>query len=207
MDLIIDFLNFLQPYGTLSYFVMFAVLLLCGLGLPMPEDIVLVTGGILASRGITDFWVTNFVCLAGVLIGDGFVLTIGKTFGPRVKETWLFRRLITPKLDEKVQSVFLKWGDKVVFLARFMPGLRTPIFLTAGIYKTSYAKFLVLDGSAALISVPVWIWIGELFGGNLELLYKKMKQFQVGILVAVVVIVVLLFVRNRILSRLKVPAA
>lgn len=197
MDLVIDFLNFLQPYGTLSYVVMFAVLLLCGLGLPLPEDIVLVTGGILASRGITELWLTNVVCMAGVLIGDGFVLTIGKTIGPRVKQTWLFRRIITPKMDEKVQAVFLRWGDKVVFLARFMPGLRTPIFLTAGIYKTSYSKFLALDGSAALISVPVWIWIGELFGYNLELLAQKMKQFQVGILVVVAVLLIVFFVRNR----------
>jgi membrane protein DedA with SNARE-associated domain len=100
-------------------------------------------------------------------------------------------------MDEKVQAVFLRWGDKVVFLARFMPGLRTPIFLTAGIYKTSYARFLALDGSAALISVPVWIWIGELFGYNLELLAQKMKQFQVAILVAVAIVLLFLFIRNR----------
>jgi membrane protein DedA with SNARE-associated domain len=190
MELLLDLLNFLQPYGTYSYVLMFVVLLACGFGFPMPEDVVLVTGGILAARGITDFWMTNVVCMAGVLIGDGTVFTIGRLIGHRVKQTWLFRRLVSPEMDERVDRVFSRWGDRVVFVARFMPGLRTPIFLTAGIYRIKYRKFFALDGSAALISVPVWIWLGELFGDNLELLYAKMKQMQAGVLASLVVIII-----------------
>jgi membrane protein DedA with SNARE-associated domain len=66
-------------------------------------------------------------------------------------------------------------------MARFMPGLRTPIFMTCGIYQVSFWKFLTLDGLAALISVPVWVYVGVIFGENLELLEQKIRQFQVGI--------------------------
>ena len=66
-------------------------------------------------------------------------------------------------------------------MARFMPGLRTPIFMTCGIYQVGFWKFLTLDGLAALISVPVWVYVGVIFGENLELLEQKISQFQVGI--------------------------
>jgi membrane protein DedA with SNARE-associated domain len=178
MDIIIEFLQWLQPYEQHSYAVMFGVLLLCGFGFPMPEDVVLVTGGILAASGVTDLWWTQGVCFMGVILGDGVVFSVGRIMGARVRQTWLFRLVLSPKRDVKVQKVFEKYGDKVVFVARFMPGLRMPIFTMAGVYRVSPVKFFGLDGLAALISVPVWIYLGYIFGENLELLHQKMRSIQ-----------------------------
>ena len=181
MQLLIDLLSFLTPYGPHSYYVMFAILIACGFGFPMPEDIVLITGGMLASRNITDTSTVIMVCMAGVLCGDSAVFLFGRKFGPALKTKKLFRRIISPKVDNRVDTIIQKYGDKVIFMARFMPGLRTPIFMTCGIYQVSFWKFLTLDGIAALISVPVWVYVGVIFGENLELLEQKIRQFQVGI--------------------------
>lgn len=181
MRLIIDLLAFLMPYGTLAYIIMFMILLACGFGLPLPEDIVLITGGILSSHEVTNFWVTLGVCLAGVLIGDSIIYTAGRTMGERIKKTRVFNILVKRERDEKIQYWFSRYGDKVIFFARFMPGLRTALFLTSGIYKVPAWKFITLDGIAALISVPLWVWLGHLFGSNLELLEKKMHQLKIGI--------------------------
>lgn len=204
MQLLIDLLNFLTPYGPHSYYVMFAILIACGFGFPMPEDIVLITGGMLASRDITDFWIVNAVCMAGVLGGDSAVFLIGRRFGPGLKQKKFFRRIVSEKIDKRVDRVIQKYGDKVIFMARFMPGLRTPIFMTCGIYQVRYWKFFTLDGLAALISVPLWIYVGLIFGENLEMLERKIKQFQVGIyslLGAVVVLfIVYALVKRRVMS-------
>lgn len=181
MQLIIDLLEFLTPYGTYAYILMFLILLACGFGLPLPEDVVLITGGILSSYDVTNYWMTFAICMAGVLIGDGTIFFFGRTLGSRIKKTRLFSYLIKEERDLKIQYWFRKYGVKIIFLARFMPGLRTPLFLSAGIYKVSAWKFFLLDGFAALISVPAWIWIGFVFGENLEVLEKKMRQFQFGI--------------------------
>lgn len=206
MQILIKLLAFLTPYGTHSYFVMFGILLACGFGLPMPEDVVLVTGGILSSHGVTSFWVTNAVCMAGVLIGDFTIFYLGRRFGPRIKTVGIFKRIFTEKRDQAVRGIFEKYGDKVIFMARFMPGLRTPIFLSTGIYQVKPWKFLLLDGSAALISVPLWIYIGDLFGQNLEELEVKMKQFQFGIYFILVGLVVLFItytvIKKRALSKI-----
>ena len=181
MRLIIDLLAFLMPYGTLAYFIMFLILLACGFGLPLPEDVVLITGGMLSSHGVTNHWVTLVICMAGVLIGDSVIFTAGRTMGDRIKKTRLFSYLAKKERDQKIQFWFSKYGDKVVFFARFMPGLRVALFLSSGIYRVPAWKFFLLDGVAALISVPLWIWLGFLFGSNLELLEKKMSQLQFGI--------------------------
>lgn len=180
MTLIINLLEFLTPYGMASYVIMFAILLACGFGFPMPEDVILVTGGMLAARGITSFEVTHVLCMAGVLIGDGIIFTIGKYFSDRVASSRFYRRIITPSREKKINKLYAKHGDKMLFIARFTPGLRMPMFLTAGIFKVSTWKFLAIDGFAALISVPVWISIGYVFGKNLELLDAKIQQYQVA---------------------------
>lgn len=181
MQQLINLLAFLTPYGTHSYFVMFGILIACGFGLPMPEDVVLITGGILASHEVTHFWGVVVVCMAGVLMGDGIVFGLGRYFGPSIKKKGIFKKIFTEKIDQRAQAIIHKYGDKVVFMARFMPGLRTPIFLTCGVYQVKPWKFLLLDGTAALISVPLWIYVGYVFGQNLEELEQKIRHVQVGL--------------------------
>ena len=85
MDYLINFLDFIQPYGKLGLFVIFLVLIACGFGLPLPEDIPLISSGILSGRGIIDFWSANLVGFSGVLIGDGAIFAIGYFKGQKIK--------------------------------------------------------------------------------------------------------------------------
>jgi membrane protein DedA with SNARE-associated domain len=209
MQVLIDLLAFLTPYGVYSYYVMFGLLIACGFGLPMPEDIILITGGILSARHATDLWIVNLVCMVGVLGGDAVVFFMGRRFGPTIKSVGIFKRVINEKNDRRVMNVFSKFGDKVIFMGRFMPGLRMPLFLTAGIYQVPPWKFFLLDGAAALISVPLWIYLGYLFGANLEELEHKVRQFQVGIYVAVAAAVLLFILfsvlKKRTMNRIEQP--
>ena len=191
MKILIDLLNFIQPYGTYSYFVILAVLLACGFGLPLPEDITLVAAGILAARNIIDFNSAVSLCMVGVLLGDGIVFGLGSRYGTRLRNTKFFSIIIPERRDAAVKAVLQKYGDKVIFMARFMPGLRTPIFFATGSYHVSFWKFLFLDGFAALISVPLWVYVGFLFGSNLEELEKVVRKAQFGIYTALAFLIVL----------------
>ena len=181
MKLLIDLLHFIQPYGSYSYGVILAVLLACGFGLPLPEDVTLVAGGILASRDIIDFKFTVAVCMVGVLAGDGTIFFLGSRYGKRLRRAKFFSLVLPEKRDAAVKSIFDKYGDKVIFMARFMPGLRTPLFFATGSYHVPFWKFFMLDGLAALISVPLWVYVGYLFGANLEELERVMRHAQAGI--------------------------
>lgn len=168
--------TFFTDYG---YWAVFGVLIACGFGLPIPEDISLVAGGIISGLAYTHVHTMFLVGMAGVLIGDGIVFTAGRMLGERVFSLPLVRRVMTPTRYAQVQSKFSRYGNWVVFTARFMPGLRTPIFLTAGATRqVSFLRFLLLDGFAALISVPVWVYLGYLGANNREWLAQMISRGQ-----------------------------
>lgn len=195
MRALLDLLAFLTPYGTHSLIVIFAILLACGFGLPMPEDIILISAGILASHGIIDLYHAHLVCFFGVIIGDGIIYLLGMKLGPQIKNRGPFKKILTPERNERVTEIFRKYGTKVIFMARFMPGLRMPIFLTSGMFHVKWWIFLGLDGFAALISVPVWVYLGYLFGSNLEQLEKITHQFQVALYTALGLAIVFFIVK------------
>lgn len=179
---LIDLLEgFFAEYG---YIAVFGVLVACGFGVPIPEDITLVAGGIMAGLGHANVHWMVVVGLAGVLVGDGLMFTAGKVFGTRILRFRLIARIMTPKRYLQVQEKFEKYGNWVLFVARFLPGLRTPIFISAGISgKVSYTRFFLMDGFAALISVPVWVYLGEFGAENRDWLMAKVHQFQMVIFI------------------------
>jgi membrane protein DedA with SNARE-associated domain len=98
---------------------------------------------------------------AGVMGGDSIIFLAGRFFGGRLRLAPWFQRVFPPAKQEKVEVLFERHGPTGMFLGRFLPGLRAPIFFTAGSMRVAYLKFLVFDGFAALISVPVFVWLGH----------------------------------------------
>lgn len=146
------------------YLGLFSVLLLCGLGLPLPEDVPLLLGGYLVHRELANLWMMFVVGMAGVLCGDMVLFMLGRTYGERILEHPLLRRVVTRDRLYWAESKFRNHGKVLIFAARFMPGARAVFFATAGIFRVRPLTFLLIDGTAALISVPAWIWIGYRFG-------------------------------------------
>ncbi|RQK88898.1 DedA family protein [Neisseria meningitidis] len=172
---------FFVEYG---YAAVFFVLVICGFGVPIPEDLTLVTGGVISGMGYTNPHIMFAVGMLGVLAGDGVMFAAGRIWGQKILKFKPIARIMTPKRYEQVQEKFDKYGNWVLFVARFLPGLRTAVFVTAGISrKVSYLRFLIMDGLAALISVPVWIYLGEYGAHNIDWLMAKMHSLQSGIFV------------------------
>lgn len=170
---------FFVEYG---YAAVFLVLLACGFGVPIPEDVTLVTGGVISGLGYTNVHVMVVVGMLGVLVGDGCMFAAGRIWGHKILQFKPIARVMTPKRYAQVQEKFDKYGNWVLFVARFLPGLRTPIFITAGISgKVSYLRFLLMDGFAALISVPIWVYLGDYGASNQAWLMEKIHQFQYGL--------------------------
>jgi membrane protein DedA with SNARE-associated domain len=198
-------LSWLVTFFTdFGYWAVFGVLIACGFGLPIPEDISLVAGGIISGLQFTHLPTMIVVGMAGVLLGDGIVFLVGRFYGQNVFSLPIIRRLMTADRFTLVQNQFTKYGNWVLFAARFMPGLRTPIFLTAGASgKISFLRFFLLDGGAALISVPVWVYLGYLGADNRDWLMQMIKRGQtvtyaaIGLLLVLAVIIFIVRKRNQ----------
>jgi membrane protein DedA with SNARE-associated domain len=147
--------------SPLSLWGPFFVLIMCGLGLPVPEDIVLVAAGAL---GVIDgrHWIeVTALMYAGVMLGDSTIFLAGRFFGARMRNSRWFQSYFSEKKQAKVENLFDRYHSWVLFVGRFLPGLRAPIFFTAGSTRVKFWKFFLFDGLAALISVPFFVWLGH----------------------------------------------
>jgi membrane protein DedA with SNARE-associated domain len=184
MDSLVDFL--LNFYGPTPYFLIFGILLLCGLGLPIPEDITLFAAGVLSYYGLTRVGPMILVSLVGVLLGDLIIFTLGRHFGRKLTKRWFFHKLLPDERLNAVQKQFHQRGNRLIFAARFMPGLRAPIYFSAGTLHLPYRIFLFYDGIAALISVPLIIGSVYHFGDELDKVVRVIQHAEHGILFVIV---------------------
>lgn len=183
--------------GASAYLVVLLCLLVCGLGVPIPEDITLVSAGILASAGNISLEGAMIVGIIGVLAGDAFLFFVGRKYGPKVF-TWPgFRKIFTPARISSARIRIHKDAKLICFIARFLPGLRSVIYLTAGTMGVKRSTFLLQDGMAAMVSVPLWVYVGYVFGQNLDYLLLLTKKLNISILVFLVLLVVIYFVATR----------
>src|SRR5262245_6942566 len=143
-----------------KYVAMFGILFMCGMGLPIPEEVTLVGSGLLVGWGDARFIPASIACVLGILAGDSIIFGLGYHYGPRFFKSRPMRFLLPPKRQLKVARFFGKHGLKAVFFARFFAGVRIGVYSYAGSQRMSWIKFLILDLLGALISGPTSVAIG-----------------------------------------------
>ena len=164
-------------------------LMLAGLGIPLPEDIPLIFGGVMAGAGKINVWIHFGISMFFIVVGDSSLYYIGRKVGRSSAGGGVVSKVLTTERREKVTGYYTKYGSWTVFVGRFIAGLRGAIFLTAGIVEFPFWRFVLLDFLAALISVPIWIWFGWTFGENWEVILEQAKSAQGWVLAGVALLV------------------
>ena len=147
-----------------SYPAVFLFLVLCGVGAPLSEELVIITGGLVVARTGASLSVMAFAAYLGIIAGDSALYRIGRSLGPRVFSHPKLSKMLTPARIGLLQKMFARRGAVAVFLARFLPGLRAPAFLLAGATGVPYRRFLLADAAAAWIPAMGMTWLGFRFG-------------------------------------------
>jgi membrane protein DedA with SNARE-associated domain len=173
-----------------TYAGLFLVLVLCGLGLPVPEDLALLTGGFLVHRGITQYPTTLAISFVGVVAGDNSLFFLGRRFGTSVLRYLGFvRPRILPRI-ERLKVFMDRHGHMAIFYARFLAGVRALVYLTAGSAGVTPRRFVVYDALGALISVPLMVSVGYFFGHQIDLAIRYLGGFDRLVLVAAVACII-----------------
>jgi len=161
-----------------TYVGVFLVLFVAGLGVPIPEELPVLASGILAREGLVRWWLALPVCLIGVLAGDASIYWIGRHWGERVLEWRPVRFLLSREREEALKASYRRHGVKIVFTARHLMGFRAAAFLTAGISRLPFGKFLAVDAAAAMIGVPIGFGLGFLFTDQLEGIMRDVRRLE-----------------------------
>lgn len=145
-------------HGSIA--LVFAWLLIGGLGAPLPEDAALLAAGMLIHRGITHPILAVVLVFVGVLGGDAILFFAARRLGPAAYQRKVFQRVLPVERRAKIERAYQRYGGRLVFLARHVAGLRAAVFAMAGIHGMRPRRFLFWDTLAACISIPFVIGLG-----------------------------------------------
>jgi membrane protein DedA with SNARE-associated domain len=167
-----------------SYLAIIFVLVIAGSGFPIPEEVPVITGGVLAANGTLEPLPALLCCLFGAIAGDCVMYWVGYHFGQGVlREHRWWSRFVTPERESQIEQMFRRHGLKVFFVARFLVGLRTPVYLTAGILRVSFRRFFLIDMICATSVVGTFFGLSYLFGQQIA---QQVRN--IGVLLTVAVI-------------------
>ncbi len=180
--------------------VVFGLFVLCGVGLPMPEEPILLmagavavelTGGGTAPDHHIQLVRMTLVCAAGILAGDLACFHLGRKVGRRILRFDVVRKIATRSRRVRAERFFQRYGAWSIFIARFFAGVRLVMYFSAGTsHRISYMRFLFMDFLGVLVSVPLSVWIGFV-------VYRELSDWQAakaklgvfhGILMAAIVV-------------------
>ncbi len=107
------------------------------------------------------------VLILGVVVSDGLLYGMGRFWGRRLLELRGIKRLVPPQKRQRIEENFDKYGVLVLLFARFLPTIRAPIFITAGIMRVPFKRFVMADGLYAIPGVSLLFflayWLGDSF--------------------------------------------
>ncbi|MGE0760820.1 MAG: DedA family protein [Pirellulaceae bacterium] len=187
--------NFILSHG--SYAAIILILALTGIGLPLPEEVPIVAAGVLSSSaaGRLNPWLAFLSCLLGACIGDSLMYGIGRYLGHAYlrKHPW-FARLLHEEREQRMEQLINQHGLKILLLARFLVGVRSPTYLAAGVMRTPYRKFLLADAFCSLVVVGISFWLSHFFGGWIGPRFRESQILITAIVVLIVVFAAVYFV-------------
>lgn len=182
---------FLRQY---SYLGVFGLILVFSFVIPLSKTLVLVAAGILASQGGGSFMGFTAISIAGFVIVDSVYFFLGYFMRERVFRLRVFSSDTRQKRIKKAEALFREREITTVFIARFLPYVRGPIFLVAGLNRMMPAKFIVIDAASSTLFVPLFVYLGYVMGENREKLLQYVDEGELILaIVAIVMVLLLLF--------------
>jgi membrane-associated protein len=177
-------LTFLHDYGVWVYALLFAIIFAeTGFVVTpfLPGDSLLFAAGALAAGGGLDVQVLVGLLITASIGGDNTNYWIGYHLGPRVFRSNQARFLNHEYLD-RTRGFYERHGGKTVFLARFLPILRTFAPFVAGVGRMPYARFLGFSVAGSISWVSLFVLAGYYFG-NIPVVRQNIMLVMLGIII------------------------
>jgi membrane protein DedA with SNARE-associated domain len=168
-------------HGFVAYLIVFGMLLAGSFGLPMPEDVALITAGAIVSAGQADLSIMTVVCYLGIVVGDVILYRFGWLAGPSILRRRWARRYFTAKRIRSLRENLERRTFLTIFIARHLFYLRTATFVFCGAVRVSFPRFFIADALAALITLPVMLGLGYLFAEHYNNIIAEVEQAKVYI--------------------------
>lgn len=189
MDTIIQFIF---EHAQYAHWIVFGALMLAGLNVPISEDLMIIFSAVLAATVIPENTIQLFLgVFFGCYLSDWVCYWIGRHFGPKLWNIRWFAKTFDQKKIDQVHQYYAKYGFWTLLIGRFIPfGVRNGLFLTAGLGKMPFGKFILSDGIACVLSNTALFSLAYMVGKNYEVLISSLKTFNIFLFAAFVVAII-----------------
>ena len=193
-------LDILLSHG--SYLGIVVFLILTGCGLPVPEEVPIIVAGLLSAQEVLVPQLALLACLVGAIAGDCMMYSIGYHFGHNLlKDHPKLAHFIRADREAKFEEMIQRHGLKVLFVARFMVGVRSPVYLAAGILRVPFRRFLLMDLFCATAVVGTFFGLTYFFGEQVAALFRGVEiGLTVTVLLVIAVVVAVFLWRRRVIA-------
>jgi membrane protein DedA with SNARE-associated domain len=178
-------IELLDQYG---YIGIFLGLLASGCGFPIPEELPVITAGIMVGHEGTalKWYIMLPVVIAGVVLGDGCLYAAGRVWGDRLLNIgWVKRNVVPPDKRAEIEKNFHDRGVAVLLFARLLPGIRTPIFIMAGVLRVPVGRFLLADGLYAIPGVNILFWLSYALTDQVMDVFNQVERYRPLVMTAI----------------------
>lgn len=190
--------QFIELYGSFIYPILF-IIIFCETGLVflpfLPGDSLIFAAGTFAAIGEMNFWLLLLLIIVAATVGDTVNYEIGKHFGKKIISNKKYK-LIKDENLEKADNLVKKYGGAAVFIARFMPIIRTIVPFVVGMGELHYPKFIKYNALGAIIWVSLFLSIGYLFG-NIPVVKDNFTLIIIGIIFLSVLPILIMYIKNK----------
>lgn len=171
-------IEWITSHASHAHFLIFGSLMLAGMNVPISEDLLIIIGGLLAATVVPENTYLIFLSIfLGCYLSDWVSYWIGRKFGRRLLHHKWFSRSIPEKRIVQTEKFYKKYGFLTLLFGRFIPfGVRNCLFITAGIGKMPFGKFLLSDGIACAISNTILFWATLFLGKNYNTLFIHIRR-------------------------------
>lgn len=183
-------IGFIHSTGYIGIFILMT---LESMLIPIPSEATMPFAGFLVAEGTLNFWLVVLTGTVANVVGSVIAYYIGYFLEETVLVALIKKYgkfiLVTHKDYEDAAKWFMKYGDKIIFVSRLLPAVRTVISLPAGMFEMDIKKFLVYTFAGSLLWSIVLTYIGLKLGDNWDTLGAYFHKFDLVIVILFVLAV------------------
>jgi membrane protein DedA with SNARE-associated domain len=185
-----------EQYG---YGLLFFGLFLESLALPFPGELAMALSGYSAYAGTSSLALDLLFSFAGATIGTTITYALGRKLGRPFFEKYGKYVFLKPDRIDKLADWFGKYGNKLLLVSYYIPGLRHFTGYMSGILNVRFGSFLLYNHTGALLWVVTYVMVGRLFGQQLEYVLHLITVYswRAAVVIAAIIGLAILLKRYR----------
>ncbi|MEB2281341.1 DedA family protein [Lysinibacillus xylanilyticus] len=158
-----DLLSYIEQYG---YFALFFSLWLGIVGMPLPDEMIVMSGGFMSSLEKMSVLKAFVITYLGAVSGLSLGFILGKVFGHKILDKLVKKNKAKYLLKSK--ELIDRYGHFALVISYFIPIMRHILPYLVGMNKTSFKKFALYYYSAGFVWTSIYFTLGLFFGKHIE---------------------------------------